>query len=307
MSEQSPGLDRDEVGQALVPRQQIEEVVESTPIVDTRPNFSDFAGLDQEISQLKEFGAIFNNAELAQQWDVEVPTGLLLCGPGGVGKTELVRAFSKEIDAELLEVAVSDVQSMWVGKSNEQLKEVFQEARLADSKVVVFFDELDGLFSKNAGGNSGVSTALISELKTILSQLRVKQPNTIVAASTNSLSGFDEALLRPGRFDVVLQISKPNDSARASIFGSYISRKYDLYNLGEVGVDSRAGGTIDLPSLAAATEGMTGADIKAILHSARTKRLMAHIQRGVELTAVTQDDILLAIRHHRQQRPNATD
>ncbi|MBC7707595.1 ATP-binding protein [Polaromonas sp.] len=307
MSEQNPELQQDDIGKSLVPLQSTQEHEMAPAVLDTRPSFYEFAGLDQEIAQLTEFGAIFNHPELAREWDVEVPTGLLLCGPGGVGKTELVRAFSRELGAELIEVAVSDIQSMWVGKSNELLRQVFNNAGEAEGKVVIFFDELDGLFSANAGGNSGVSTALISELKMILTHLRENQPNTIVAASTNSLSGFDEALLRPGRFDMVLQIGKPNDAARAGIFGSYIGRKFELYDLGSGELDSRVGGTIELSSLAAATDGMTGADIKSILHSARAKRLMAHIQQGADLAPVTQHDILLAIRHHRQQRPNATN
>lgn len=233
-----------------------------------------------------------------------MPTGILLCGPGGVGKTELVRAFSRELKADLIEVKVSDILSKWVGQANDNLHGIFKNAKQSEGRTVIFFDELDGLFSGNAGGNEGVATALISEMKTIMSDLRRDQPETIVAASTNSLSGFDEALLRPGRFDIVLQIPKPNDTARASIFGAYISRRHGLYNLGTAESDEPKNDVIEINSLAAATDGMTGADIKSILHAARAKRLTASINRGVELAPITQNDILQSIRAHRQQRPN---
>ncbi len=295
----------DRVGHALVPvpRPEENEII----LEDLRPQFSDFAGLDREIDTLKETAAIFAYPELAKQWDVDVPTGILLCGPGGVGKTELIRAFSREIDAELIEVKVSDIQSMWVGKSNENLRQTFETAKGVEGRVVLLFDELDGLFSQNAGGNPGVATALISELKILLSDLRRQQPETIVAATTNSLSGFDEALLRPGRFDVVLQIPKPNDAARAGIFANVITDRLELYNLGDLTGEKPMQDSIDINSLAAATDGMTGADIKAILRSARTKRLMAKLQWDVELSPICQNDIIKAIKSHRQQRLNAVD
>lgn len=306
MAEQEPtDYSIEQIGHAVVPYQRPEEIEDEWE--DLRPIFDDFAGLDNEIDRLKEVGAIFAHPDLAEEWDVSVPTGILLCGPGGVGKTELVRAFSREINAELIEIKVSDIQSMWVGKSNENLRSVFKVAGSAEGRVVLLFDELDGLFSQDAGGNSGVATALISEMKMLLSNLRKEQPHTIVAATTNSLSGFDEALLRPGRFDVVLQVPKPNDAARAGIFGAVISNRMSLYNLGDLTGEKRMHDTIDINSLAAATDGMTGADIKAILHSARTKRLMANLQRGVELTPISQNDVLLAIKMHRQQRLSAVD
>lgn len=306
MAEQDPtDYSLDHVGHALVPLPRPEEVEEVYE--ETRPQFIDFAGLDQEIDRLKEVGAIFAHPDLAEEWDVDVPTGILLCGPGGVGKTELVRAFSREIEAELVEIKVSDIQSMWVGKSNENLRDVFKCAGTAEGRVVMLFDELDGLFSQNAGGNQGVALALISEMKMQLSNLRRDHPGIIVAATTNSLSGFDEALLRPGRFDVVLQIPKPNDVARAGIFGAVISSRMNLYNLGDITGEKRMNDSIDINSLAAATEGMTGADIKAILHTARTKRLMANLQRGIELNPISQSDVIQAIKQHRQQRMNAVD
>lgn len=308
MSEHYPDFSEDLTGPSLLPAQRQGLTSEADPYIDTRPQFTDFGGLESEIDKLKEIGAIFANPEAAEDWDVHVPTGLLLCGPGGVGKTELVRAFSREIDAELIEVRISDIQSKWVGVANEKLRGVFQDAADADfDRVVIFFDELDGLFSENAGGNSGVSTALISEMKSILSSLRQSQPNMLVAASTNNLSGFDEALLRAGRFDVVLQIPKPNDAARASIFGAIICNRPNLYSLGDSIGQTTVGDTVDLFSLAAATDGMTGADIKLILHAARAKRLVSGLRQGIPLTPITQQEILLAVRQHRQQRVNAVD
>lgn len=120
MAEQEPtNLSKDTIGSALVPATRLPEV--SLTDDDTRPRFTDFAGLDQEIDKLKEVGTIFAHSDLAEQMDVQVPTGILLCGPGGVGKTELVRAFSRELNASLVEVKVSDILSKWVGQANDSL------------------------------------------------------------------------------------------------------------------------------------------------------------------------------------------
>ena len=160
MPEQSPDFGKDIPTQFLVPYRPATAVADQPELVDNRPYYADLVGLDNEIDRLKEFSSICNNADLAEEWGVMVPTGLLLCGPGGVGKTELARAFSRDIEAELIEIAVSEVQSMWVGKANENLQNIFTNADGHDGKVVLLFDELDGLFSTNAGGNSGVATAL---------------------------------------------------------------------------------------------------------------------------------------------------
>lgn len=300
-----------------------EQTVDIEPI---GPTFDDFGGLDREIAQLRQVGALLQDPELVRRYGLKLPTGILLCGPGGVGKSQLIEAFSADIGATLLNVDVSDIQDKWVGESNKNLRQAFVTAENTPGNVVIFFDEFDGLFSANAGGNAGVSTALISEMKTRMERLRKQQPNTIVAAATNSLSGFDEALLRPGRFDMVLQIPKPGESARASIFGKMILKNADLYAVDsalselisrdiidissldtdsdeayEIEASSRED-SIDVVALAAVTEGLTGADIEAILHAARMRKVVDFIQHGMPLSRIIQSDIVHAINNHRQQR-----
>lgn len=307
MADQSPSFSNPGDRSPAYPLLAVGESFLISPLVEDRPEYSDFGGLDSEINILKDIGLIFSNPEAAELWDVNIPTGLLLYGPGGVGKSELVRAFSREIDAKLIEINTSDIQSKWVGDSAKNLRKAFETAKKSVGRVVLFFGEFDGLFSRNAGGNSGANNSLTCEMKSIMSNVRREQPNTIVAASTNSLSGFDEALLRAGRFDVVLQIAKPNDAARANIFGTLIFDHLDLYELGDSKGGKRDGATVDFDSLAGATDGMTGADIKAILHTARTKRMLSGLRQGTPLTPITQQEILQAVRQHRQQRINAAD
>jgi SpoVK/Ycf46/Vps4 family AAA+-type ATPase len=277
------------------------------------PRFEDFGGLDREIAKLREVGALFSHPELARRWDLKVPTGILLCGPGGVGKTELVHALSYDIGAELREINASDVFGRYIGDSNQNLKTIFDDAAKHAGRLVLFFDEMDGVFGDGAGGNDGVYTTLLSDMKKQMSSLRRQQPHTLVAGAANSSSGFPEALLRPGRFDVILQISRPDLATRTSIFAKMIGQNPELYQTGISDFSSFSGledlehtsfskDTVDSLGLARETDGLTGADIKDILHQARMTRFMAEVHGTADPTPLTQKEILRCIQEHRKQR-----
>lgn len=274
--------------------------------VETRPQYSDLAGLDEPVRRLKDVATIISNFDLACERDVRRPTGILLHGPAGVGKTALVGAFSRDVKAELINVDVSQVLGTHVGESNTKLKKLFTDVKSIVHRNVLFFDEIDGLFSTNAGGNSGVNTSLVAEMKSILSGLRETHPNTIVMGCTNELDGYDSALLRPGRFDVIIPVSLPNAADRVDIFNSYVTRRADLYTIGEADSKVHDSKWVNLTALAAETEGMTGADIESILHTARASRLVAYIERKEKVSRVTQADILRAITLHRHSRSIAS-
>ncbi|PLS81706.1 hypothetical protein CYG49_01540 [Candidatus Saccharibacteria bacterium] len=266
------------------------------------PSFDDFGGLDDEIDRLKDASVLFSHPEVCHEYGVRRPNGILLVGPSGVGKTELTRALARETESTLVEIKVSEVLSQWVGNANKSLSEIFKKAGGTEGPVILFFDEFDGFFSNEAGGNKGSATSLITEMKQILSNLQQLYPNVLVVGATNSTAGFDPALLRPGRFDVMLQIGKPNEDARREIFGKKISAHFELYRFSTSGT----GDEINIDNLAGATEDMSGADIDAILNSVRTAKALQRIRTG-EHTRICQADVLRAIRLHREQRLNAAD
>lgn len=260
------------------------------------PEFTDLAGMDDVVSRLKQVSLLHDNLDLCDEWDVAAPHGILLQGPGGVGKTQLVRALARHTRSELFEIKVTDILDMYVGNSNRNLAMAFEAARCAEDRALLFFDEFDGLFGPDASGNPGVANGLLVTMKTEMNNV---PPHVTVIGATNRIVGFDEALLRPGRFDVIIQVPMPNSASRARIFGAHIGRlvdknKYDL-------------GALDLDMLAEQTEGLSGADIESILKAARTTRLVAHLEEGQLLRPVTQRDILTSIGNHRRQRPHATD
>lgn len=267
------------------------------------PDFDSFGGLDSEIEQLRTIGELYRNPQLCEEWEVECPTGVLLHGPGGVGKSRLAKALARDIRAELLVVEVSDILGKWVGDANKGIKETFDKAAKVEGPVIVLFDEMDGLLAQGAGGNDGVYRSVLSEMKSRLDNLKTVQPNTLVVGTSNSVDGFEPALLRPGRFDVVLGIGLPDAAARSSIFGKIMDSTFDKYDFW----GNEEYPAINLDELSAQTEGFSGADINAILKAARTKKLLAQLRTKEEGLRVTHLDLLEAIRAHRHSRPNTLE
>lgn len=277
-----------------------------------RSAFDKFGGLDREIAELKAVLAMWENPELCREYDLERPTGVLLHGPGGTGKTELARAVAHELDADITEVRMTDILTKWVGEPAQNLRELFNRLLGKDGLQVAFFDEFDGLFSRQASGNEGVARSLIAEFKTILSNMSTEYPGILVVAAANSIDQFDPALLRPGRIDTVLQIGLPGRDARESIFDKYLERNFALYDLADAealdpdqfvsGNLLQGSGSVYSPELAALTESFSGADIEAVLKDARRAKMMAHIATGKRAGRITQNEIKYSIDKLRRSR-----
>ncbi|HVW23097.1 MAG TPA: ATP-binding protein [Candidatus Saccharimonadales bacterium] len=290
------------------------------------PDFHDLGGLENEIALLREFASdMATPAETFAEYGLEKPGGVILIGPGGVGKTEMVRALAKENNAMFEHVLTSDIMSMWVGKSAENLRTLFEDAKtMAAEKgrpALIFFDEFDGLFSNNAGGNAGSAKALISELKNIMSMLQ-NYPDVWVFAAANSTDNFDPALLRAGRFDVVINVPAPGVEGRRKIFEKYLDRfdwhfnkgvAVDFVGLDEVPVltiDEALHKAIDPRELAEEAVDFTGADIKVVLQKLLRQKMRLDVANKnaapeIELpsTTISHEAIIEAIRAHRKSRP----
>jgi transitional endoplasmic reticulum ATPase len=192
-------------------------------------------------------------AELFRQTGVRPPKGILFHGIPGTGKTLLAKALAGESGANFLAVKGPQLLSMWVGESERGVREVFRKAR-ETAPCVVFFDEIDTL-APNRGQHGGeVTDRVVAQLLTELDGIEDLRGVTVVAA-TNRLDQIDAALLRPGRFDLLVEFTPPVLAERAAILAVHAGHM-------------KLADDVDLASLALRTDGMVGADLEALCRRA---------------------------------------
>ena len=190
--------------------------------------------------------------------------GILLFGPPGTGKTLLAKAVATESEANFIAVRGSELLSKWVGESEKGLREVFRKARLA-APTIIFFDEIDALAPSRGGDGEG-SHVTERMVNTMLAEMDGLQQlkDIVVIAATNRADMLDPALLRPGRFDKLVQVPAPDERARMEILKVHTARM-------------PLGRDVDLKDLASKTEGYSGADIEALAREAGMNSLRENI------------------------------
>jgi transitional endoplasmic reticulum ATPase len=196
--------------------------------------------------------------------------GAILSGPPGCGKTLLAKALATEAGVNFVSVKGPELLSMYVGESERGLRDVFRKARQA-APCIIFFDEIDALASarSHGGSDSGVGVRVLSQLLTELDGIE-ELKGVFVLAATNRLDLLDPALLRPGRFDIHLEITPPDTASREKIFAIHLR-------------DRPVEKGITPAWLAGQTEGFNGAQIAGVCRRA----LMATIARRIGASAAT--------------------
>jgi len=223
--------------------------------------WDDVGGLSEVKRELQE----------AIEWPLKYPAlydklghkmarGILLHGPSGTGKTLLAKAVATESEANFVSVRGPELLSKWVGESERGIREIFRRARQA-SPCVIFFDEIDSIAPlRGVGGETAVTERVVSQLLTELDGMENLR-GVVVLAATNRADMIDPALLRPGRFDKIIQIPLPDLESRKSILE--ISVK-DVPTV----KDPKEPDCVNISKLAEQTDGMSGADVAAIANTA---------------------------------------
>lgn len=181
--------------------------------------------------------------------------GLLLVGPPGVGKTLIAKAVATERESNFISIKGPEVLSKYVGDSEKTVREIFRKARLA-SPCIIFIDEIDSI-TRSRGGDTNDSQVSARVVDTLLTEMDGLQElkNVVVLAATNRPEDMDPALLRPGRFDRILEIPMPDYAARLKIFSIHTRR---------MPLDK----DVDLEQMAQLTENYTGAEIENLCREA---------------------------------------
>ncbi|WP_277541420.1 CDC48 family AAA ATPase [Haloarcula laminariae] len=212
--------------------------------------YEDIGGLDDELEQVREMIELpMRHPELFQQLGIEPPKGVLLHGPPGTGKTLMAKAVANEIDAYFTTISGPEIMSKYYGESEEQLREVFEEAE-ENSPAIVFIDEIDSIAPKRGETQGDVERRVVAQLLSLMDGLE-ERGQVIVIGATNRIDAIDPALRRGGRFDREIEIGVPDKEGRKEILqvhtrGMPLSEK------------------IDIDSYAENTHGFVGADLATL-------------------------------------------
>ncbi len=239
------------------------EVAIETPNV----RWSEVGGLEaprQELAEAVEwplrYGALYSHMK------AEVPRGVLLHGPPGTGKTLLAKALATESGVNFIGIKGPELLSKWVGESERGVREVFRKAR-QNAPCIVFMDEVDALVPRRGGHfDSGVTERVVGQFLTELDGLEALR-GVVVIGATNRRDLLDDALLRPGRFDRLVEIPLPDEAARAAILTIHGGRL------------PLADG-LDAAAYSKDTDGWSGAELAAVVHEASLLAIRDFVERG---------------------------
>jgi transitional endoplasmic reticulum ATPase len=217
--------------------------------------------------------------------------GVLLHGPPGVGKTLLARALARESGANFISVRGPQIFSMYVGESERSVRELFRRARQA-APCIVFFDEVDALAPARGALDSQTGERVVAQMLTEIDGVESLQ-GVVVLAATNRPELVDPALLRPGRFDLLVALPPPDRAARLAILEVH-TRKMPL------------AADVDLPRLAGVSEGLTGADLEGLCRRAALAAIRDHLAAvGGEADGDSEgalEDLQVTARHFEDAR-----
>ncbi|USZ67753.1 CDC48 family AAA ATPase [Halorussus salilacus] len=212
--------------------------------------YEDIGGLEGELEQVREMIELpMRHPELFSRLGIDPPKGVLLHGPPGTGKTLMAKAVANEIDAHFRTISGPEIMSKYYGESEEQLREVFEEAE-QNTPAIVFIDELDSIAPKREEAGGDVERRVVAQLLSLMDGLESRGDVTVIGA-TNRVDAIDPALRRPGRFDREIEIGVPDREGRLEILQVHTR-----------GMPLAEG--VDLEAYADNTHGFVGADLESL-------------------------------------------
>jgi len=262
-------------------------------------SFNDIQGIDDAKQEVMELVDTLRNPGKYAILGARAPTGLLLEGPPGTGKTMLARATAATAGVPLIYASGSDFVEMFVGRGAARVRKLFERAnRMAPA--IIFIDELDALGKSRDSGNPMMGGRGNDEAEQTLNQLLAcmdgldSTRRVCVLAATNRREVLDTALIRPGRFDRIVKLSLPDATGRENILRIHVSKLPGFQEC--KGVDDQRpnslgmGEQVDLSAVAAVTTGFSGAELEFLVNESAiraVRRVSASLRKGESDKSIT--------------------
>ncbi|MFB6126346.1 MAG: proteasome-activating nucleotidase [Halolamina sp.] len=223
--------------------------------VDRSPEvtYEDIGGIENQMHEVRETVEMpLQNPDMFGEVGIQPPSGVLLHGPPGTGKTMLAKAVANETDATFIKMAGSELVHKFIGEGAKLVRDLFEVAR-ENEPAVLFIDEIDAIASKRTDSKTSGDAEVQRTMMQLLSEMDGfdERGEVRIIAATNRFDMLDEAILRPGRFDRLIEVPKPGFEGREIIF--------DIHTR-----DMNVGSDVDFATLAQMADDASGADIKAI-------------------------------------------
>ena len=235
--------------------------------------FADVGGQDVARAELETICLAVERPDAFRAWGARPPRGVLLYGPPGTGKTMLARALAHEAGARFLHVRATDLVSKWYGEAEQRVQQAFDRAR-AETPAVIFFDEIDAV-ARDRSVSHEATHRMVSTFLENMDGLRETE-GVIVLAATNRPESVDEALLRPGRFDRLVEVPLPNRAGRQAIFGVHMRRAERVARRSLFAEPDEA----QWSALLDATDGFSGADVAEVVRRALEAKVRSRATAG---------------------------
>ena len=216
-------------------------------------DYDDIGGLESQIQEVRE--AVedpLTNPEKFESVGIEPPTGVLLHGPPGTGKTMLAKAVANQTDATFIKMAGSELVQKFIGEGARLVRDLFELAAEREP-AIIFIDEIDAIASKRTESKTSGDAEVQRTMMQLLSEMDGfdQRGDISIIAATNRFDMLDRAILRPGRFDRLIEVPEPDIEGREQILRIHTQRM----NLAD---------SVDLAELAEETEGLSGAELESL-------------------------------------------
>ena len=248
-------------------------------------SYGDIGGLDDQIREVREAVELpLLDADQFDEVGIEPPTGVLLHGPPGTGKTMLARAVAKQTDATFIKMAGSELVRKFIGEGARLVRDLFELA-MENEPAIIFIDEIDAVASTRTESKTSGDAEVQRTMMQLLNEMDGfdDRGDICIVAATNRFDMLDRAILRPGRFDRLIDVPKPDEVGRDLIFQIH-TRNMSLAD------------DVDFEALAAETDDLSGAEIESLTTEAgmfairdeRTEVEMADFREA--LAKITDDE-----------------